>query len=245
MAEPSPVETPAPGLFARAVGMIFSPRATFERFITHAPKFIGVVLLSGFAIGMAQGLPQLTDAGRQAALDMQVQQIERFTGQPVTDQMYAQMEQRARFGAYMSMLFTPVGVLVATVIFAGLYYVAFNVILGGTASFKQVMSVTAHANVIAALGALVAAPVMYLQGTVSTMGPFTLGAVLPMLDEASFLARFLGFLGVFQIWGAIVTAIGFSVLYRRKAGNIAIGLLVFTALIAAIFATVAGLFSGR
>jgi hypothetical protein len=236
---------PAPNLFARAAGMIFAPRATFERFITHAPKVLGIVLLTGFVIGLAQGLPQFTESGRQAALDMQVQQIERFTGQPVTDQAYAAMERQARIGPYMAIAFTPVGIIVMTVIFAGLYFVVFNVILGGTASFKQVMSVTGHGGVIAALGVLLAAPVQYLQGTMSTMGPFTLSALVPMLDESSFLARFLGFLNVFSIWGAIVTAIGFSVLYRRKTGNIAIGLLVLTACIAALMAVVTGLFTGR
>ena len=238
-------EAAAPNLFARAAGMIFSPRGTFERFIVHAPKVLGAIVLSGLGIGLSSGLPQFTESGRQAALDMQVQQIERMTGQPVTDEMYGRMEQQARIGPYLAIVTTPIFIGVWVVVISGLYFLAFNVVLGGTATFKQVVSVSAHGFIIGALGAVLAAPVQYLQGTASMQGPFNLGALLPMLDETSFLARFLGFINVFSIWSAIVTAIGFSVLYRRKTANIAIGLLILTAGIAAVFAAIAGLFSGR
>ncbi len=122
---------------------------------------------------------------------------------------------------------------------------AFNVGLGGTATFKQVLCVVGHATIITALGAVIGAPVQYAQGTMSAFGPFTLTALLPMLSETSFLARFLSFVNVFSIWGTIVTAIGLGVLYRRKTTNIAIGLFALSALVAAVGATVTGFFSGR
>ena len=206
---------------------------------------MGIILLAGLTIGLSQGLPQLTESGRQAMLDTQVQQSERFSGQPVSDEQYARMEQFSAYTAYGTIVSTPVFNALIVVIMSGLYFVAFNVVLGGTGTFKQVMAVTAHSGVIAALGALLAAPVQYFQGVSSPMGPFTLGAVLPMLEETSFLARFLGFISVFSIWGCFVSAIGFSVLYRRKAGNIAIGLLALMAGFAAVFAAIMGLFSGR
>ena len=55
----------------------------------------------------------------------------------------------------------------------------------------------------------------------------------------------LSFMNVFSIWSTIVTAIGLSVLYRRKTTNIAIGLLTLMVLVSAGFAAVFGLFSGR
>lgn len=244
MTDVSPAVAPSPGLFSRVVGVIFSPKATFDR-IVRAPKVLGTVLVVGLAIGLSQTLPQLTEAGRQAAIDAQVQQIERFTGRPVSDEVYAGLERSAPYRGYAMLAFTPVGVAVSVLFFAGIYFVIFNVVLGGTATFKQVASITAHGSVISALGAVLGAPVQYFQGAVSPFGPFTLGALLPMLDETSFLARFLGFVSVFSIWGTVVTAIGFAVLYRRKTANIAIGLFALTALFAAIGATVMGIFSAR
>jgi len=78
----------------------------------------------------------------------------------------------------------------------------------------------------------------------SVGGPFNLGALVPMLDENSFLARFLGVTSVFTIWGIIVLAIGLAVLYRRKTRNIAIGLftayVVVAGSITAIFSRLGG-----
>ncbi len=244
MTEPTPPTTPVPGLLSRAIGVIVSPRATFEKLVP-SPRVLGALLVVGLLIGLSQGIPQLTPTGRQAAIDSQAQQMERFTGHPPTEEEYARLERMAPFRAYATMVFAPAGVAVVTLVMGGIYFVIFNVILGGTATYKQVMSIIAHAGFIGALGALIAAPVQYIQGTANPMGPFTLGALLPMLDESGFLARFLGFLSVFSIWGTIVTAIGLSVLYRRKAGGIAVGLLALSAAFAAVAATVMGMFAGR
>jgi hypothetical protein len=241
-ASPAPVE--APGLLARVLGVIFSPRSTFERLLP-SPRLFGTILLSGVVIGLSQAVPQMTESGRQAAIDAAAQQMERFTGRPATEQQYANMQRSAPIRAWATMAFAPLGVAVSVLFFTTIYFIGFNVILGGTATFKQAAAVVAHGSVIAALGALAGAPVQYLQGTASPMGPFTLGALLPMLDEASFLSRFLGFIGVFSIWGTIVNAIGFSVLYRRKTGSIFLGLFTLTLLFAAVAATVMGFFSGR
>lgn len=240
MTSPAPV----PGLFSRAIGVIFSPKATFEKLVP-SPRVFGALLLVGVVIGLAQGLPQLTEAGRQAATDAAVQQTEKFTGQPVTPEQYARMEKMAPYRAYGTIFLAPASVALVTLIIAGIYFVIFNVILGGTASYKQVVTVLAHAGVITALGAIIAAPIQYVQGTANPMGPFTLTAVLPMLDENSFLARMLGFVSVISIWQTIVTGIGLGVLYHRKAGNIIIGLLALSLVFAAIFASLMGMFSGR
>jgi hypothetical protein len=244
MTDVTPAPVQAPGLLSRIIGVIFAPKSTFERLLP-APKLLGTVLLVGLTIGLSQGLPQLTDSGRQAAIDAAAQQMERFTGRPVTEEQYAAMQRSAPIRSYVTMVVVPLGVAVSVLFFAGLYFIAFNVVLGGTATFKQVATVVAHGSVIAALGQVIGAPVQYLQGTANQMGPFTLGALLPMLDETSFLARFLSFIGVFSIWGTIVNAIGFSVLYRRKTGSIFLGLFALTLLFAAVAATVMGFFSSR
>src|SRR5688572_28801630 len=88
-----------PGLFSRAIGIITAPAATYAH-VVRKPKVAGILFLVGLVIGLAQALPQLTERGRAAALELQVQQMERF-GVTVTDEVYQQMEQRSRsnFGA--------------------------------------------------------------------------------------------------------------------------------------------------
>lgn len=244
MTEPTPSAVPVPGLLSRAIAVIVAPRALFEKLVV-SPRVIGALLTVGIIIGLSQALPQMTEAGRQAALDAQVQQTERFFGRAVTDQEYAGMQRMAPIRAYATLVFAPAGLALFTLIIGGVYYVIFNVVLGGTATYKQVLTILAHSGFIAALGAILGAIVQHFQGVVSPMGPFTLVALAPTLDENTFLARLLSFISVFSIWSTIVTAIGLSVLYRRKASNIAIGLLTLSVLFAAIFATLFGLIGRR
>src|SRR5262245_48136484 len=111
---------PDEGVLARAIGIFTAPRRTFEGVVQN-PRPAAILFLVTAVIALATSLPQFTERGRQAALDMQVQQVEKFTGQPVTDEQYAQMENRMKYGVYI----TPVALFIFTpvlmIIFAGLY----------------------------------------------------------------------------------------------------------------------------
>ena len=224
------------GVLARAVGVIFSPADTF-RAVAARPRPAGIMLLVCLITGLATGLPQLTERGRQSALDMQVQQTERFTGQPVTPDAYSRMETFSRYSGYVAMASTFVAIPVITMIIAALCWAVFNTILGGTAAFKQVLGVVAHSQVVTALGALAAAPIQMVQGIQSAAGPFNLGALAPMFEPGTFIANFLGALSFFALWQVVVMGIGLAELYRRRAGRIVTVLLIlslaFTAAITA------------
>ena len=229
------VVTPDPGLLARVVGILTAPRATYEKVVAN-PRPFGILFLVAIVIALAAGLPQMTEAGRQASLDMQVRQTERFSGQPVSPEQYQRMEAMSKYSFAFGMVGAFVGLPVVVLIITGLYWVVFNALLGGTAAFKQVLAVVTHSQVIGALGALVGAPIQLMQGTVTMGGPFNLAALVPFLDESSPVRAMLGSISVFTLWGIIVTAIGLGVLYHRKTRNIAIALLFVYFLITAIFA---------
>ena len=236
---------PVPGLFSRLIGVIFSPKAIFEKLVP-SPRVFGALAVVCVLIPVAQGLPQLTERGRQAALDAAVQQTERFTGRPVTPEMYAQMQKPAPYRIYGTIVVGPAIAALLMLFFGGLYFVLFNVIMGGTASYKQVMTIVAHAGVITARGHAH----RRRRCSTSRAPPIPRGrsrwrALAPMLDENSFLARMLGFVSVISIWQSVVTGIGLAVLYKRKAGGIILGLIALSLAFAAIGASVIGMFSGR
>lgn len=223
MTDESTAAPPLPGLLSRAIGIITSPTETFRK-VVQTPHAVGILFFVAVILAVSVGAPQFTETGRQAALDAQVQQIERFTHQPVTDAQLEGMQRTGRYTPYVTMASIFIILPITALIFSGLYWVVFNAIMGGTATYKQVLAVNTHAMVISALGALIGAPIQYIKGTASQSGPFNLGALVPMLDERGFIATFLGSISVFSIWGIIVTSIGLGVLYRRKSGGIAIGL---------------------
>lgn len=230
MTEPAQTASvPSQGLIARAIGVIVSPKATFQGIVAD-PRPFGILFLVALVIAVAQGAPQFTEAGRQAVRDAQYRALEQ-SGREVTPEMQAQLETFGRFTPYMTIAGAFIFLPVVSLIIAGLYWGLFNTVLGGTAAFKQVLGIVTHSQVIAALGVLIGMPIQLMQGTFSPGGPFNLGALAPMLDSSSQLYRFLSGISVFSLWGVFVTAIGLAVLYRRKTTGIAIALLAILLLI--------------
>ena len=232
------------GLLARAVGVVTAPRATFER-IVASPRPVGILLLVALVIGLTAGAPQFTEAGRQTTLESQVRQNEQFFGRDLTDAEYARAERMSHYGGYVAIGGTFIVLPIFSLIFAGLCWVVFNTIMGGTAAFKQVLAIVTHSWVVGALGAAVGAPIQLMQGRITAGGPFNLGAAVPMLNEGSPLSTLLTSTSIFTIWGLIITAIGLAVLYRRKSPNIAIGLIVaYMAIAYTIISVVGSMFGG-
>ena len=235
------VPTPASSnVFARFIGIITSPKATFQQVVAH-PRWFGMLVLTTLLITLCTAGPQFTESGRQAALDQQVRTMENF-GMKITDEVYSQMEARSRFGGYITvvtmLIFAPVTVLIITVIL----WAIFNVAMGGDATYKQALAVVVHAGVISTLAQLFTAPLNYARGTLGSAT--NLGVLLPMIDEKSFLGRLAGTIDLFMVWYVVVLAMGLAVLYRRRTQPIAIALFVVYAVIALGAAAIMSRFGG-
>jgi hypothetical protein len=221
------------GLFRRITGVIFSPGRTFATVAAY-PRPATILLVVCLILGVATALPQFTEHGRQQMLEAQVRQIER-TGQTISPDLYASYERMSHYAAYTAFGSMFITVPVLSLLIAGVFWGVFNAILGGLATFKQVLGIVTHAQVIGALGVVVSAPIIWFRGIESFAGPFNLGALAPMLDPASPVAGFLSNISFFTLWQIVVTAIGLGVLYKRRPAGIAV------ACIAAYLLLVAGL----
>ncbi|HEX6973998.1 MAG TPA: YIP1 family protein [Vicinamibacterales bacterium] len=220
---------PAPkNLVARFVGIITSPKATFESVVAH-PKWLGMLVVTTVIVAVCTTLPMTTEAGKEAALDRQVKQMESF-GMKVDDVAYERMQKQMAYTPYITAVSILVMSPLMTVIFSGIVFAIFNAAMGGTASFKQVMAVWVHAGAISALGQLFTGPMNYFRGTMTSAT--NLAALLPMLPETSFVGKLAGMIDLFAIWWVIVLAMGIAVLYRRKTQPIAIAFFSLYAVIA-------------
>ncbi len=225
------------GLLSRFVGVITSPKATFQAVAAH-PKWFGMLALVTIVVAVCVSLPMTTEAGRQAALDNNVRQMENF-GMQVNDEMYANMQRGMRFAVYQtffSVLF--VGPIISVII-AGILYGVF-VLMGGQATFKQLFAVYVHSTAISAAGQLFTGPLNYFRGSMSSAT--NLAVVLPMIDENSFIGRLLGMIDIFLVWWVVLLAIGLGVLYRRRTQPIAFGLFGVYAVIILVAAAVMSAF---
>jgi hypothetical protein len=227
--------SPAPmSLPARFIGVFTSPKDTFQR-VVAAPKILGIFVTTTIIVAVFTALPLTTDAGKQAAIDKQEAQMQSF-GFQVSDQMHEAFEKGAGRMPYT----TGIGVLVVAPIFAlifsGILFAVFNAAMGGEASFKQVFAVLAHAGAISAVSAIFTGTINYFRGAMDSVT--TLGSLLPMLPEHSFVANLLGAIDVFLIWYIVVLSIGLAVLYRRRTQPIAMSLLSLYAVVAIVIAVI-------
>ena len=222
-------EVQLPGVFARAIGIITSPKAMYEK-IVQKPRVVGILALTALVMGGSQSAFMATERGQQAMVDMQMQQSEKFNkmfgrepSQEETDATYARLQKMAPIAKYTVFLNFFIGLPIGLLIGSAIFWAVFNAALGGTASFRQVMTVLAHSSVISSLTFIFGMIMAFARGSIST-SPANLGLLLPMLPEGSFFANFLGVIDIFSIWGTIVTSIGLGVLYKRNSRNIAITL---------------------
>ena len=208
------------GILSRFVGVITSPKATFQAVVAH-PRWFGMLALVTIVVAVCVSLPLTTEAGRQAALDNNIRQMENF-GVQVNDQMYANMAKGMRYAVYQTFFSVLCVGPIVTVIIAGILYGVFAVLMGGQATFKQLFAVYVHSTAISAAGQLFTGPLNYFRGSMSSAT--NLGVLLPMIDEHSFIGRLLGMIDLFLVWWLVLLTIGLGVLYKRRTQPIAIGL---------------------
>ena len=225
---------------ARVLGVLHSPRRTLEA-VAAAPRWGGVLALTVLVTFLSNAALFETEVGRLALADQWERTAVAF-GQNVDDEAYAAMVDASRNGlAYAAVTALASGpVLVFGV--AALLAAIFNGALGGRATYRQLIAVTAHAGVILAVRQLVAAPVSYARETIAS--PTTLDVFFSMLDEAAPVARFVGIIDLFVIWWIVALAVGMSVLYGRPARTLAIAFIGAYIALAAVLAIVMAVTGG-
>src|SRR5687768_4188751 len=142
-------EVQQPGVLARAIGVIFSPRQTYAA-VAARPRALGILALITIVMAIGQFAFLSSELGQEIGLEQQVRGMEAF-GMTVTDEMYAQIEQRMAIARYTSPVSLILFIPLVNAITAGLLLVVFTMLLGGSATFKHVNAIVAHAGVIPVL----------------------------------------------------------------------------------------------
>jgi Yip1-like protein len=229
---------PDPGLVARLIGVLFSPKETFAAVVAR-PRWLAVMVVTLVMSSAAYYVILSSQDMQDAIVDQQVRAME-SRGNAVSDQQIANIE---RFIGYL-----PVGYAVGIFVLgpllgaaiAGIVTGIFTTLMGGNGTFKQVFAVMNHAGFIPAISALCIAGMLAVGAKPIGARPpgANLGVFLPMLEETSFLAVLLRSIDMFLLWWMVVLAIGLGVLYKRRTGPIAttfIGLYIVIALLIATF----------
>jgi hypothetical protein len=229
-------EGPGLSLPARVWGILTSPRETFVD-VAARPRWFGMAAVVLIVAAVCTGWFFSTEVGQTAWLD-QVAEQARKTGQEMPEAQWATMEKMA---SYMGAIYAVSTIVVGPImwlIVCGLLFAVFNAALGGTATFRQLFAVFVHSTAVTIVQQLFVTPLNFVRESMSSAT--NLAVFLPMLDESSFLAKFLGTIDLFLVWWVVVLSIGLGVLFKRKTGPIAAGLFIVYGVIAVIVAAFFG-----
>lgn len=196
----------------RITGVLVRPRSIMAALVAK-PAFLAcwVVILVAW-LGSAAWLVS-TDVGRQALVDERVRIVEALGGQ-IDDDEYAALQASPPVSSYFTsggrlLVAPPVTLAVAlgVMLLAGMD--------GGRAGFAAALAVTVHASVVLLLQQLVSAPLMYARESLAS--PTSLSTLLPLFDQGTLPARFLGVVDLFGLWWVWLLATGASAMTARPA----------------------------
>jgi len=192
----------------RTINVFYAPEKAFEN-INLKPTWLFPVLLILFSsLGFMYATHDLqTSYQKKIIMDS-----ERFS-EDQKDKILEGMENPSALREY---IIPAVGVTVTAfaipAILAGIFMLFGNFVYGGTATYKNIFSVTAWAGLIGIVEMIVKAPLMIAR---NSMEVYTSLAVL--MDEA--LSKTWGFqllnlIDVFVIWKIIIYSIAFSIVFK-------------------------------
>lgn len=236
-----PAAPPLPGLFARIPLLLFEPTKLF-RALRARPVVLGALVLSAVIIAIAMAIipMELVQEDSRRRVEA-MQETMRSRGVEIPEDAQVPQEGNARLSKIMMIVGPLVGLPIGLMIGAGVLLLIFRSAMGYEGSFRQYLSVSAHAQILMALGTLLIVPLQISAGRLDLT--LSLGAFLPFLGDG-FLAGFLGRINLFTVWGAVLVGIGVSVVdgKRSPAGAISIlvGILVFFAAVGALMGGITG-----
>ena len=220
-------------MIRRIAGMIVNPRATLVLVVRERAWLAtwSAILVVWACLGAAL---LSTDVGQQALVDERVRVVETLGG-TISDAEYLALQANPPWWVYLTSgsraLLTPVVTLLVAVAI-----LAVTRLDGANASFSQALAVAVHASVVLLLEQLVATPLHYLRESLTV--PLNLAAVLPLMEEGTWPARFFGTMDVFALWWAGLLASGLAVLTGRKVGRYVLPLVALFVAFAAVVAVV-------
>ncbi len=203
-------------LFQRMILVFTDPSKAFAGIAIH-PRWIGAFLLV-IVVGILSAqatFPYIMEV-QQNSLQQTMTDLPPERAEAMMERFSPEHEVSQRIW----MVFTPfIGGMLELLILAGLFTFGCSFLLGGEASFKQVMAVVAHALLIRVPKALLVTPLILMKGSISVST--SLAVLIPMDRWMTPLGVLLQQADIFKLWGISLLITGLAVVYRFSKGKVA------------------------
>ncbi|HEX4074853.1 MAG TPA: YIP1 family protein [Candidatus Acidoferrales bacterium] len=210
-------ETPERGnSLGRIFGAIFSPKPTFESIARRPTWLLPVLLLCvvDFCVVAVYG----HRAGWRGLIEKQMSSSSQFQELPA-----AQKERRIEVGTkvapYFAYVEVVVGPFIAVLLFAGIFWLIFNMIVGAKFGYKTSLGVVAYGLMPAVLATLLGVLILFLKDPSTVDLQHLVGSnAAAFLSDSSpkWLIAGLRAVDLFLFWEMILLAIGYSAAAPKK-----------------------------
>lgn len=199
--------------FGRLVGVIFSPKETFES-IGRQPTWLAPVILTTL-ISLAMNIVLAQRVDWRAYIQMQLEKTGR-SGQITNDQ---QMETTVKIQKIVRYTRGVIGDIFVVLFGAAIYLGIFNLIVGANLKFKSVLAVVSFVTIPTAIKELIGIGILLLKDP-STINPdnfITSGLNAFIGSNPPNWLLVLGLtVDIFIFWGMYLAVVGFSSLKNKK-----------------------------
>jgi hypothetical protein len=194
------------------MGVLWHPRKTMTEVVRKPAYVVAWVLLLSILAACALVLLS-TDIGRQAVVDERVRVIEALGGR-VDEATYAALQANPPWLVYLTsggrLLLTP-----AVTLLVALGLMALAALDGVKVRYGVALAVTVYASAVLALQQVVATPFHFVRESLTS--PTNIAGVLPLLEEGSLPARWLGSIDLFGLWWIWLLAVGLAAATSQPA----------------------------
>jgi|HubBroStandDraft_6_1064221.scaffolds.fasta_scaffold477166_2 hypothetical protein len=199
--------------FARIVGVIFSPKATFTS-IGRQPTWLAPVILTTL-ISLAMNIVLAQRVDWRTYLQVQLEKTGR-SGQITNEQ---QMNLAVKIQKIIRYVRGVIGDVSVVLLGSAIYLGIFNLIVGANVKFKSVLAVTAFVTIPTAIKELIGIAVLLLKDP-STINPdnFVMSGLNAFIgsNPPNWLLALGLTVDIFIFWGMYLAVVGFSSMGNKK-----------------------------
>jgi hypothetical protein len=200
----------------RIVGVIFSPKATFESIVRRPTWILPILLLCIVASGVVGVYGQRV--GWRSLIEKQLANNSQFQQLTLADQE-SRIQVALKYAPAVVYVEVIVGPFLLALILAGIFWLIFNMMVGAKFGFRTSLAVVSYGLVPGILGSLVGILVLFLKdpSTVDLqhLVASNAGAFLSN-DSSKWLVALLSSVDLFLFWEMILFAIGYSATAPKK-----------------------------
>jgi Yip1 domain len=202
--------------FARVVGVLFNPRATYQDIVARPTWLVPLVLLMILAVAVIALFSQRV--GWRSFMEKQFDKDPRISQLSPEDRDKA-MDRAVKFTPPIVYAAAVVGTFIAPVVVAAVMLLAFNLLAGARITYKTAFAIVAFSWMPYLIHALLSILLLFLKSP-DTIDLEHLVASNPGAFLSSDSAKWLMTLGtsldIFTIWAIVLQGVGFSAAEPKK-----------------------------